>query len=234
MQGACSCEADDMAVSRVREGKDLGTGTPEELRCVSAEAAPLPQSRTIFTAPKAGADSGKQKLDVGLRIPVFFQRRAVGGRLGAGQNAENLFFDFVLFVIRQLIARMGENLDAVIGERIVGGRNHDPGGKITSARKVRDSRSGDDAGEAHTYTGPCEAMCQAGCDGRPRFPGIHADQHWFRGCAAPDKVVTERDTESGHGCRVEGAELPATPRIPSVPKSCFAMYKGTVQRWRKT
>ena len=128
--------------------------------------------------------------------------------------------DAVLEVVGELVPAPGEELDAVVGHRVVRGREHGTEVGVLLAHEVGDGRRGQHAGVAHVDAGRGEAGHGRRGEELARGPGVASDDgngsvavegaHLARTCAA----ATERSSASS-----AVMSLFATPRTPSVPKS---------------
>ncbi len=63
--------------------------------------------------------------------------------------------DAVLELVRELVAAGAEDLDAVVGHRVVAGRQDDPEIGAAGRYGVSNSRGRDDAELNHVSAGPC-------------------------------------------------------------------------------
>ena len=120
---------------------------------------------------------GKQKVEIRPGCKTRLQTRGRGVRLHSRQNAENFFFDFMLFRIRQLIAGSRENLDAVVLKRIVRCRDHHARGKAPGARQPRDSRRCHHTRKLRPNPGAFQPPGKLRRDRRTRFARVHPDEY---------------------------------------------------------
>jgi hypothetical protein len=95
---------------------------------------------------------------------------------GFGGKGEDALFEGEFLGIGHLVAGVGEDLEAVIGERIMGSRDHETGGIGTGFGEPGDTGSGDDPGEVRGDAFAGESGDGLGGEGWSGFAGIHADQ----------------------------------------------------------
>ena len=187
------------------------------------EAEPFAQSATIVNPSKTSGQRCGQVIHVGaVQARVYRERR--GRRVSSlGEKRKDLFLEQLFLFVRQLIARMTDQLDAVVLIRIVRRRNHHSRRERPVLGEISDSRRGGDAGEIDRYSMPCQSGCHFRSQPRPRFAGVHSDYHlfktgsvWIRSPSGRAPLPPPaRSSRSSGGC-------PATPRIPSVPNRARA------------
>ena len=124
--------------------------------------------------------------------------------------------DLVLDVVVELEAVGTEQLDAVVVEGIVRGRDHHADIGAHGAREHSDRRRRDRAGEQHVHADRGEARDQRGLDHVAGEPGILADEHAVAMVAAakdqpgrlPDlERQLRRDHAIGAAANAVGAEI---------------------------
>ncbi len=140
--------------------------------------------------------------------------------------AEDLLLDFVLDDVGQLHAIAAKELDAVIHPGIVRRGDDDSRRELPRTRQVGHAGSGHDAGIHVLGSRRCKR----------RQPGSRRSRCWIRACpgrSAPGLVRRRRRRSKrapsarpmAKTVRWSSGYSPATPRIPSVPNSCFMMAR---------
>ncbi len=103
---------------------------------------------------------------------------------GAGRAVPGLVADAVAPVVRldrvldrvvQLVAAAGEELDAVVGHRVVAGGQHHAEVRAERAGQVRDGRGGQHADPQHVHAGTGQAGDHRGLQELSGRPGVTAD-----------------------------------------------------------
>ena len=143
-------------------------------------------------------DGGNQMVDVqvgGGGLVVAHAAHAGTGRAVPVLAEHGL--DVVFLLVGQLEAAACEELDAVVGHRVVGGGNHGTHFDVEHASQVGHARSGDDAGIDHVEAAGRHACGQRGSQEITGNAGITAHQ---RTAAALGLVVLRTGvTEHTHG-----------------------------------
>ena len=131
-----------------------------------------------------GREGALAEFDVAAAGILDPARLAELRRRHAGERLLHHAFDRVLDAVRKLRARLREEFDPVVVERVVRCADHDAGGKAQRSREVRDRRRGQRPGQIDVDPR----------GGQPRFQGrfqqiagdarVLADQH-----AGPDAVA---------------------------------------------
>ena len=144
------------------------------------------------------SDGGHQMIDVqvgGSGLVVAHAAHAGTGRAVPVLAEHGL--DVVFLLVGQLEAAACEELDAVVGHRVVGGGNHGTHFDVEHASQVGHARSGDDAGIDHVEAAGRHACGQRGSQEITGNAGITAHQ---RTAAALGLVVLRTGvTEHTHG-----------------------------------
>ncbi len=177
--------------------------------------------------------------------------RALGQALG--HVAVDQRFDLVLDLVGQLVAVRPEQLDAVVVERIVRGRDHDAEIGAHRAGQHGDRGRRHRAEQQHVHADRGEARDQRGLDHVAGEPGVLADDHAVAVLAAPEhepgrlpdlQRQFRRDHAVGAAANAVGAEILANHResprrrLPC-PVGILAVYaersasKNVLQSYRR-
>jgi len=147
---------------------------------------PQPRRRAVaaiehdFHAIEASGESGEEVLKIPRIQPCFDFHHPPGGFDALGEQPENDLLNLQFFAVRQLVAGVASDLDAVVLKRIVRGRNHHARHKRIILGEVGDAGRGDDASKASPHAFPRQAACHLFRDPGSRFTGIHTDDHFGR------------------------------------------------------
>ena len=185
-------------VLAVRLGADrdhLGSGPPQQLGCqrrgsavrtVHHHAQPGQRRGAMrpgrchacgAQAPCAGL-GGQQVSQVTLALAgrVTDPAKAAGGRPPGPAGEGHPRLDLVFRGVGQLEPAPGEQLDPVVGGRVVAGREHHPEVGPERCRQVGDAGRRDDAKAQHVHSGAGQARHHGGLKkltGRPRIAAHH-------------------------------------------------------------
>ena len=134
---------------------------------------------------------------------------AAGRREPLAQAVLDVRLDLGLDRVGQLVAVAGEQLDSVVGEGVVRGRDHDPEIGAQAAGEDRDRRRWHRTGENHVHAHRDEAGGQRRLDEVAREPRVLADDDAMA-VLATDEVVSRRHADpkrglGGHRFGVRGA-----------------------------
>ena len=189
--------------------------------------APLAQSTTRRRAPQA-AGIGQHLAQViavpapevrGSQRPARRPRRADQPRVG------DLVLDATFELLGELLAAAREDLDAVVLERVVRGRDHGAERDVAGAGEVGDGRrrqnAGGDDGGARSWA----PVRELAFDPRARLARVASDQ---QACGSGGRIEHAHDARRRAGARSRGpaATGPACPRTPSVPNR-----RGAISGW---
>ena len=134
-------------------------------------------------------------------VGVVEARRGRGGHRPIRPRHDRL--DFALERLGELLALAREHLDAVVLERIVRRRNHDPGIERHRRRHVGDGRRRDDAGARHARAFRARAARQLLFDPRARLARVAADHE-------PQRTLSFFPSIDGRMARTSAAPRRAT------------------------
>ncbi len=122
-------------------------------------------------------DAAAKKIEIlGVERFVGYETRRIFRR-GSRAMFQNISFEFFFDGIRELHARVGEELHAIVVVRIVRGGDDDAGLKIVLANETGDAGSGDNAGKSDGGSGLREAGGEESGDMRSGFTCIHANEN---------------------------------------------------------
>ena len=166
---------------------------PSGLAPIAITSAPAPRSAsgaTMWAAPCAQSTTMSQPVepcgqrrqhmgDVAVHLAVGVADPADGRADGAVPGLAEPPLDLVLDLVGQLEAAAGEELDAVVGRRVVRGRQHDAEVGAERCREVGDGRSGQHAEAQHIHSGRRQAGDHSGFEKLPRGSRVPAyDRYW--------------------------------------------------------
>ena len=145
------------------------------------------------------------------------------GRLSKLRALPHPLLDRALGIVAQFVSVGAEQLDAIVGERIVRSRNHHAEIGAHRAGQHRHRRRRHRAGEQHVHADRGEARDQRGLDHIAAEPGVLADQHAMavitvlenqtRGLAHLERKL-RRDRAVGTATNSIGAEIFANHALP--------------------
>ena len=147
-------------------------------------------------AAQVGACRLDQVRDVGFAGPrmvrIDLANTVAGGTFPLGVHER---LDLVLDRVRQLVAAVREELDAVVGHRVVGCRDHDAQVHgVFRGRQVGDGRGGHDADTRHVHASAGKARSERVIQELTRNTGIASDN-----CAGLGAVRSSGGTELAGG-----------------------------------
>ena len=134
------------------------------------------------------------------------------------EAAEDFGFDGEFGGVGELVAVGAEELDAVVCPGIVRGGDDDAGGEAVGAGEEGDGGSGDDAGAFDGGATGGEAGGEGGGDPVGGLAGVHSNEDAWRRSLAGECAMARPTAWMVAG---SSGGWPATPRMPSVPKSFF-------------
>jgi hypothetical protein len=123
--------------------------------------------------------------------------------------------DLQFLLVRQLEAVGPEDLDAIVGVRIMRGRDHDAEVGPHGARQHRDRRRGHRAEQEHVHARREKAGGQRILDHVARKPRVLADHHAVTVAAAPVEIARRHADLQHHVCRHGAAVRRAAHAIGS-------------------
>ena len=160
--------------------------------------------------PQAAREGGLGGLDIaagGVVQPGGAAKCARGGEAG-GHVGGHQRLDLAFRRVGQFAAVGVEQLDAVVLERIVGGRQHHPKVCAQAARQHGDRRGRQRADEGHVHPGADEAGGERGFQHVAREPGVLADHHpvamWPAGEQEPGGLAEAERGLRGHRIDIGG------------------------------
>src|SRR4051794_3226784 len=115
---------------------------------------------------------------------------------------EDIGFDLQFHFVRELVAIVAEDLDAVVLPGIVGGGDDDAGGKIAGAGEVGDAGRGDDAGGFGLHAAGGEASGNGLRDPVGGLTRVLPKEHASRAVLAGE-IVAERGAYAERGALIE-------------------------------
>ena len=169
-------EVDVAAVGGRVDDRDVGAELTEHGRAQLGGRAVRAVDRDLHAA-QIGADRLDEVRDVGVLRPrvvgIDLADGVAGGTIPLGVY-ESL--DLVLHGIGQLVAAVREELDAVIGHRVVRRGNHDAEvNGVLGGRQMRDRGGRDDADAGHVHAGARQARREGMVEELARNTGVAAD-----------------------------------------------------------
>ena len=98
-----------------------------------------------------------------------------GGPVAGGVSLDDDALDGRLERVGELVTPATEQLEAVVGHRVVAGRDHDAEIGVMQADEIGEGRRGDDAGTQHLGTGARQAGHHGRLEHLPAGAGVTAD-----------------------------------------------------------
>ena len=120
-------------------------------------------------------------------------------------------------VVGELVAVAAEELDAVVGVRVVRGREHDAEVEAVAADQQRRAGRRQHAAEQRLAAGGGDAGGDRRLEHLARLARVADDEHARARASSGTRAVAARASASASSAV---RNSPATPRTPSVPKSC--------------
>ena len=164
-------------------------------------AAPFPQSTTTCrpSRRRPWSDSDEVRDVVVERVPVLGTSTPTPVPFGPASgitvaSVRQLVLDARSIGVGELAPARGEELDAVVLERVVARRDHRRRGAAL-AREVRDAGRREHAGEDDVGTFGADARDQRGLDHRAGSAGVAADDERASAPRTRDRGATERGDE---------------------------------------
>ena len=178
--GRAALLVDIETVGRDAQGNDLGAQLIEgERRDLVGGAMGAVDDDAQAVQGQVARKSGLGDLDI-AGLGVIDARHAAKVRWRGQIILQALVhqgLDLAFALVRQLVAVRPEQLDAVVGRRIVRGRNHDPQIRPHRARHHRHRRGRQGAEQTHIHADRGEARHQGRLDHIARQTRILADHH---------------------------------------------------------
>ena len=188
----------------------------------TVEAAPLAQStstRSVGHLDRRAAAAG----DPG-RIALARRRRAGATRprrrrSAAARSSLHQRLDAVLFLVLELEPVRAEQLDAVVGEGVVRGRDDGAEARALLAHEPGDARRRQHAGAQRDAARRGDAGAQRVLEHRPRAARVAPDDDRPGGSAPRSRANSAAARPSARATSGFSTSPFATPRTPSVPNS---------------
>ena len=201
-------EVDVAAVRFVPDGRDVEAELAEDARRHGRRGA----VGTIDTDPRAPQPAcvSHDRFEMG-HIPIH--EALAGDRIGLAlrhgpRGIRHNRLDVALEIVGELFTGAGKDLDAVVFERIVRGRDHDAGREIRAAGQVRHARGRDDAGAHDIRAARTRSVRQLALDPLTGLAGVAPDEKSrmpFR------ERANERSAEAAHRLMIQGVRPRLAP-----------------------
>lgn len=194
---------DVVAIGRGAEFDDFGAEFFENERAdeVAGTVSAIDNDFETFEIFVADGRFGKLDVSTGGVIDAEGFSEADVGRSGL-IAAEDDFFDGFLEGVVEFVAVWAEDFDAVVGEGIVGGGEHDAGVAGHGLGQMSDGGSGDGAGEEDAGAFANEATREGGLEHVTADAGVFSDDDFMTAfvLSAKDAGDSSADTEGDFGC----------------------------------
>ena len=175
--GGTHAVVDVPAVGLAADGVHRGAGA-------AVHVGPGERGRAVG-AVDHDVQSGERPVDGRQHVPGVVLRRVgqvpdaadlgSGGTVAAVEPTDDRALDGCLERVGELVAAPAEQLEAVVGHRVVAGRDHQAEVGVVPAGEVGERGRRDDAGEQHLGTGAGQPGHHRGLEHLPAGAGVTAD-----------------------------------------------------------